>query len=80
MTMKLTERIKRRMVPDRPKVSITIRFPEDMIEELKEIAPTMGYSGYQSLIRSFVAQGLRQRLAELEAERQIEEQTTQTTS
>ncbi len=77
MTMKMTERIKRRMVPDRPKASITIRFPADMIEELKEIAPCMGYSGYQSLIRSFVGQGLRQRLAELEAERQIEEQKTQ---
>ena len=80
MTMKMTDRIKRRMVPGRPKVSITIRFPEDVIEELKEIAPDMGYSSYQSLIRSFVGQGLRQRLAELEAERQIAEQITQKTS
>jgi hypothetical protein len=32
MTMKMAERIKRRMVPERPMVSISLRLPEDVIE------------------------------------------------
>ncbi len=76
MTMKMSDRIKRRMVPDRPMVSISLRLPEDVIDELKEIAPGMGFSGYQPLIRAFIGQGLRDELARIEAERLKGEQTT----
>jgi hypothetical protein len=76
MTLKMTDRIKRRMVPERPMVSISLRLPEDVIEELKEIAPGMGFSGYQPLIRAFIGQGLRDELARIEAERLTGEQTT----
>jgi len=67
--MKMADRIKRRMVPERPMVSISLRLPEDVIEDLKEIAPGMGFSGYQPLIRAFIGQGLRDELARIEAER-----------
>lgn len=39
--------------------TISIRMPEDLIEELKEIAPLRGFSGYQSLLRSYIGEGLR---------------------
>ena len=74
MTMKMADRIKRRMVPERPMVSISLRLPADVIDELKEIAPGMGFSGYQPLIRAFIGQGLRDELARIEAERLTSEQ------
>jgi hypothetical protein len=72
----MADRIKRRMVPDRPMVSISLRLPEDVIDDLKEIAPGMGFNGYQPLIRAFIGQGLRDELARIEAERLTGEQTT----
>jgi len=80
MTIKMADRIKRRMVPDRPMVSISLRLPEDVIDELKEIAPGMGFSGYQPLIRAFIGQGLREELARIEAERLTGEQTSTQTA
>lgn len=47
--------------------SITLRMPEDVVEDLKRIAPQLGFSGYQPLIRAYVGQGLRQDLARLES-------------
>jgi hypothetical protein len=43
--------------------AITIRVPEDVIEDLKKVAPELGFSGYQPLIRAYVGQGLRKDLA-----------------
>jgi hypothetical protein len=54
-----TERIKQRMRKDRPMTVISMRIPDDVIEELKEIAPALGFSGYQPLMRSCIGQGLR---------------------
>jgi len=71
----MADRIKRRMVPERPMVSISLRLPEDVIDELKEIAPGMGFNGYQPLIRAFIGQGLRDELARIEAERLAGEET-----
>jgi hypothetical protein len=34
-----------------------MRIPEDVIEDLKEIAPSPGLSGYQGLIRAYIGQG-----------------------
>ena len=47
-------------------VAVTLRMPEDVIEDLKRIAPALGHSGYQPLIRAYVGQGLRQDLARLD--------------
>jgi hypothetical protein len=61
----MTERIKRRMRKDRPMTVISLRMPEDVIDDLKEIAPLLGHSGYQPLIRSYIGQGLRDDLSRL---------------
>lgn len=39
--------------------TISIRFPVDVIDDLKRIAPLRGFSGYQPLIRTYVGHGLR---------------------
>ena len=46
--------------------TISLRFPEDVIEDMKRIAPLLGFSGYQPLIRAYVGQGLRVDLDRLE--------------
>lgn len=46
--------------------AITIRMPEDVIDDLKRIAPLLGFSGYQPLIRAYVGQGLREDLERFE--------------
>lgn len=55
----VTERIRQRLRKDRPMTTISIRMPEDVIEDLKEIAPSLGFSGYQPLIRAYIGEGLR---------------------
>ncbi len=39
--------------------SVTIRMPEDVVEDLKKVAPLLGFSGYQPLIRAYIGQCLR---------------------
>lgn len=41
--------------------------PEDVIEDLKRVAPALGYSGYQPLMRAYVGKCLREDLAQLES-------------
>jgi hypothetical protein len=47
--------------------SISMRVPEDVIEDLKEMAPLLGFSGYQPLIRAYIGSGLRKDQARLES-------------
>ena len=63
---KASERIKNRLKKNRQMAAISLRMPEDVIEELKEIAPSLGFSGYQPLIRAYIGQGLRRDQARLE--------------
>jgi hypothetical protein len=63
--MKMTE-IRERLRKDRPMTTISIRMPEDVVDQLKRIAPMLGFSGYQPLIRACIGQGLRQDLERLE--------------
>ncbi|WP_019506894.1 hypothetical protein [Pleurocapsa sp. PCC 7319] len=60
------ETLKQRLRKDRPMKSITLRIPEDVVEDLKKIAPVLGFSGYQPLMRTYIGQGLRKDLEELE--------------
>jgi hypothetical protein len=64
--MSMNERIQKRLRKDRPMTSISLRIPEDVIEDMKAIAPTLGFSGYQPLIRAYIGQGLRKDLSRLE--------------
>jgi len=61
--MSMNKRLKKRMQKDRPMTSISIRMPEDVLDDLKEIAPGLGFSGYQALIRFYIGQALRKDLA-----------------
>ena len=52
-------KLKQRLQKNRPMTTISIRMPEDVLQDLKEIAPRLGFSGYQPLIRAYIGQGLR---------------------
>ena len=56
------KKLKKRLDRNRPMTSVTLRMPEDVIEDLKRIAPLLGISGYQPLIRAYVGQCLRRDL------------------
>jgi hypothetical protein len=60
------QRVLKRLRSDRPMTTISIRIPEDVIEDLKDVAPTLGYSGYQPLIRAYIGRGLRKDLEKLD--------------
>jgi hypothetical protein len=50
---------------DRPMKHISIRVPEDVLDDLKRIAPRKGMGGYQALIKFYISQGLRKDRREL---------------
>jgi predicted DNA binding CopG/RHH family protein len=66
-TMKI-EALKQRLDRNRPMTSVTIRIPEDVVEDLKRVAPLLGFSGYQPLIRAYIGQCLRVDLERFESE------------
>ena len=51
--------LKKRLQKNRPMDVISLRMPKDVIDDLKRIAPLLGFSGYQPLIRAYIGQGLR---------------------
>ena len=65
--MKTSERIRRNMQLSKPAVVISFRLPNHVIEDLKGIAPSLGFGSYQALIRAYISSGLRQHLAERES-------------
>ena len=65
----MRDRIKTRLKrskKDRPRAIISMRMPADVIEDLKEIAPMLGFGSYQPLMRSYIGQGLRKDLTRLD--------------
>jgi hypothetical protein len=62
------EALKQRLDRDRPMTSVTIRMPEDVVDDLKRVAPLLGFSGYQPLMRAYIGQGLRVDLERFESE------------
>ena len=59
---KLTQRLQK----DRPMTMVSIRIPDDIIDDLKRVAPMLGFSGYQALIKAYIGQGLRSDMERLE--------------
>ena len=55
-TMKI-DTLKRRLDQNRPMKTMTMQMPEDVIEDLKRIAPLLGFSGYQPLARAYIGKG-----------------------
>ena len=59
-------KLKQRLRRDRPMTMISLRVPEDVVQDLKRLAPLLGFSGYQPLIRAYIGQGLRADMERLE--------------
>lgn len=55
----LSDRLRGRLRKDRPMTTISLSLPEDVVEELKEIAPKLGFSGVEPLIRAYIGAGIR---------------------
>jgi len=62
-----TNKIVKRLQKDRPMTMVSIRIPDDVIEDLKRVAPMLGFSGYQALVKAYIGQGLRADLKRLES-------------
>jgi hypothetical protein len=62
------ETLKQRLDPDRSMISVTLRMPEDVVNDLKRLAPLLGFSGYQPLMRAYIGQGMRVDLERFENE------------
>lgn len=62
-----TNKIVQRLQKDRPMTMVSIQIPDDVIEDLKRLAPILGFSGYQALIKAYIGQGLRADLERLES-------------
>jgi hypothetical protein len=65
------DKLKAKLQPNRKKVMVSIRMPEDVVEELKRVAPLLGFSGYQPLMRAYIGQGLRADLERLDQETEL---------
>ena len=68
-----TSELKRRLRKDRPMITISLRMPEDVVDDLKSVAPRLGFSGYQPLLRAYVGQGLRRDLERLGGDVELSE-------
>ncbi|MGB7650591.1 MAG: hypothetical protein WBL62_05275 [Gallionella sp.] len=55
----LSDRLKKRLTKDRAMTVITLRIPVDVVDSLKEIAPHKGLTGYQTLLKAYISEGLR---------------------
>jgi hypothetical protein len=64
-------KLSKRLQKDRPMTMVSIRIPEDVIEDLKRVAPLLGFSGYQALIKAYIGQGLRADLERIEGSVEI---------
>jgi hypothetical protein len=64
-------KLAKRLQKDRPMTMVSIRIPDDVIEDLKRVAPMLGFSGYQALIKAYIGQGLRSDLERLEGSVEI---------
>ena len=64
-------KLKERLQANRSTTMVSLRIPEDVIEDLKRVAPLLGFSGYQPLIKAYIGQGLRVDLERLAANVEI---------
>jgi hypothetical protein len=64
-------KLSQRLQKNRPMKMVSLRIPEDVLEDLKRIAPLLGFTGYQALIKAYIGQGLRADLERLEGSVEI---------
>ncbi len=60
------EELRTRISKERPMTTITLRMPVDVVDDLKHLAPVLGFTGYQGLLKAYVGQGLRRDLERLD--------------
>jgi hypothetical protein len=65
-----SERLKSRLKKDRAMTSITLRIPVDVVESMKAFAPQRGFTGYQTLLKAYLSEGLRRDEAQFAASSQ----------
>ena len=70
----LSDRLKNRLVKDRAMTSITLRIPVDVVESMKTIAPLRGFAGYQTLLKSYLSEGLRRQTEQTRVRRSVQKQ------
>jgi len=64
-------KLAQRLHKDRRTTMVSLRIPDDVVDDLKRIAPLLGFSGYQPLIKAYIGQGLRADLERLEGSVEI---------
>ena len=71
----ISDKLKARLKKDRPRTTVTLRMFQDTVDLLKEIAPARGFTGYQTLLKFYISEGLRRDEAhpELQALRRMTE-------
>ena len=67
--MKKSERNKQSMQTDTPMTLVSLRLPNNIIEDLNEVTPPLGIGGYQAAIDAYNSNGRRKHLSEREAQR-----------
>ena len=63
--MKIND-LKKRLSKNRPITEFSLRIPEDVLEDLRRIAPQLGFSNVEALVRAYIGQDLRNDLVKLE--------------
>lgn len=51
--------LKERLKKNRKVSEVRLSMPADVVRDLKRLAPQLGFSSYQALLRAYVGQGLR---------------------
>jgi hypothetical protein len=67
--MKMSERNKQSMQTETPMTLISLRLPNNIIEDLSEVTPPLGIGGYQAAFDAYNSNGRRKHLSEREAQR-----------
>ena len=67
------DKLKQRLQKDRPMTSIELRLPEDVVEDLKQVAAMREFLDYRALMQAYIGQGLRADLEQLEGRLQMVE-------
>jgi len=62
----ISDRLKKRLQKGRPSTTITMRIPADVFESLKAVAPLRGFTAYETLLKSYISEGLRRDEAALD--------------
>jgi len=60
------ESLEKRLRKDRPMTTLSLRLPEDVLDDLERVAARNGFSGHLPLIRAYIGQGLRRDLEALQ--------------